>query len=302
MSHPLLRPLTLGLARLDDSKLLRTLRRLNLSSWADLTSRSPDGTRHWLDLATLLPDVVLPSFPPSTPPWPGDLNASRPGQFWRLTPGLDEWAWGGIYQIIGAHPELEALTVQRWSTLPGGPNPPRPLIRTGSPTRLQHKDFVSRVTHRLLVSISKNPCKGTIHGEFPDSLGRGALFLSADFPDWCSHLVAACFEIPPTLRALGGSAQVAELLAIYAGLSLLSTLNLRGTIYSDCLATVKKLTRQWTPGTAFQDAGAAVVTAARALLSPNLTVKWTKGHPERSGSPPPRLGPDSSGASTWLMP
>ena len=43
--HPLLRPLTLGFGRLDDFKLLRTLRRLNLSTWADLTSRSPDGTR-----------------------------------------------------------------------------------------------------------------------------------------------------------------------------------------------------------------------------------------------------------------
>ena len=276
MSHPLLRPLTLGLDRLDDFKLRRTLRRLNLSSWADLTTRSPDGTRQWLDLVSLLPDVVLPSFPPPTPPWPGDLNTSRPGQFWRLTPGLDEWAWGGIYQIIGAPPELDTLTVQRWSALPGGHNRSRPLIRTGSPTTLPHKDFVSRVTHRLLVSIAKTLGKGTIHAEFPDSLGlpsslppswseplrsllpggytwsvytdaswrakqplqaqavfgtqgthegRGALFLSADSPDWCSHLVAASFEIPPTLRALGESAQVAELLAIFSGLS---TLNLRG--------------------------------------------------------------------------
>ena len=288
-------------------------------------------------MATLLTEVVLPSFPPPTPPLPGDLNASRPGQFWRLTPGLDEWAWGGIYQIIDAPLESDTLTVQRWSALPGGHNRPRPLIRNGSSTRLQHKDFVARVTHRLLVSISKSPCTGTIHAEFPDSLGlppppspswsepfrsllpggytwsvytdaswrathplqaqavfgtlgthagRGALFLSADSSDWCSHLVAACFDIPPTLRALGGSAQVAELLAIYAGLSLLSTLNLRGTIYSDCLAAVKKIHRQWTPGSAFQDAGAAVVTAARGLLSPHLSVQWTKGHPERSDSPP----------------
>ena len=64
-------------------------------------------------------------------------------------------------------------------------------------------------------------------------------------------------KIPPTLRALGGTAQVAELLAIYAGLILLSNLNLRGTIYSDCLTAVKTITRRWTPGSAFQDAGAA---------------------------------------------
>ena len=52
------------------------------------------------------------------------------------------------------------------------------------------------------------------------------------------------FEIPPTLRVIGGTAQVAELLAIYAGIYILHTLNLRGTIYSDCLAAVKKITRQ----------------------------------------------------------
>ena len=337
VSHQLLRPLTLGLARLDDFKLLRTLRHLNLSTWADLTTRSLDGTRQWLDLATLLPDVALPSFPPPTPPWPGDLDASRPGQFWRLTQGHDEWAWGGIYQIIGFHPESDALTIQRWSAISGGGrNRPRLLARSGSTTTLQHRDFVSRVSHRLLVSTAKTPGKGTIHAEFPDSLGpppppppwseplrsllpggytwsvytdaswratrplqaqavfgtqgthegRGALFLSADAPDWCSHLAAARFEIPPTLRALGGTAQVAELLAIFTGLSLLSTLNLRGTIYSDCLAAVKKITRRWTPGSAFQDTGAAPVTASRALLTPDITVQWTKGHPERSDSPP----------------
>ena len=91
-------------------KLLRALRRLNLSTWADLTTRSRDGTRQWLDLATFLPTVILPSFPPSYPPCPGEPDASRPGQFWRLTPGLDEWAWGGIYQIIDLHPESEALS------------------------------------------------------------------------------------------------------------------------------------------------------------------------------------------------
>ena len=83
-------------------------------------------------------------------------------------------------------------------------------------------------------------------------------------PDWCSHIAAVRFEIPPTLRAPGGMAQVAELLAIYTGLFPLYTLNLylRGTIYSDFLADAKKITRRWTPGRAFQDAGAALVAAA----------------------------------------
>ena len=84
--------------------------------------------------------------------------------------------------------------------------------------------------------------------------GRGALFLSADSPNWCSSIAAVRFDIPPTLHALGGTAHVAELLAIHTGLHLLHTLNLRGTVYSDCLVAVKKVTRRWTPGRAFQDA------------------------------------------------
>ena len=60
-THPLLRPLSLGLPRLDNLKLLRTFRHLELSTWADLTSRAPDGTRAWLDLTVLLPDLALPA-------------------------------------------------------------------------------------------------------------------------------------------------------------------------------------------------------------------------------------------------
>ena len=73
-------------------------------------------------------------------------------------------------------------------------------------------------------------------------LGSGTLFLSADLPHWCSDILAIRFKSPPTLRPLGGSAQVAELIAIYAGLHLLHTLQLRGTVFSDCLSAVKKIT------------------------------------------------------------
>ena len=125
--------------------------------------------------------------------------------------------------------------------------------------------------------------------------GQGALFLSADSPDWCSSLAGVRFEIPPILQALGGTAHVAELLAIHAGLYLLHTLNLRGTVYSDCLAAVKKITRRWTPGRACQDTGATLVAAARALLSDSVTVQWIKGHPERSDLPPHQLVPATVG-------
>ena len=116
--------------------------------------------------------------------------------------------------------------------------------------------------------------------------GRGALFLSADLPDWCSEVSALCFEIPLNLRALGGTAHVAELLAIQAGLQLLHSLGLSGTVYSDCLSAVKKITRRWTPGHSFQEAGAALVSSCRAYLSPKVSLQWTKGHPERTELPP----------------
>ena len=59
--------------------------------------------------------------------------------------------------------------------------------------------------------------------------GGGALFLSTDTPDLCSNILANRFDISPTLRPRGGTAQIAELLAIHAGLHLLHTYLLRGT-------------------------------------------------------------------------
>ena len=116
--------------------------------------------------------------------------------------------------------------------------------------------------------------------------GRGALFLSADLPDWCSHISAVSFDIPLTQRTLGGSAHVAELLAIHAGLHLLSTLHLRGTVYTECLSAVKKINRRWSPGSSFQEADAALVASCRTYLSDSISLKWIKGHPERSEHPP----------------
>ena len=107
--------------------------------------------------------------------------------------------------------------------------------------------------------------------------GRGALFLSADLPDWCSDITAVCFGIPPTLRALGGTAHVAEHLAIQAGLHLLASRRLRGTVYSDCLSAVKKITRRWSPDQGFQEAGAALVSSFRAYLSDTISLQWTSG-------------------------
>ena len=99
-------------------------------------------------------------------------------------------------------------------------------------------------------------------------------------------MLAVRFEIPQTLSSLGGTALVEELLAIQAGLQLLNSLHLRGTVYSDCLGAVKKISRRWSTGRSFLDAGAALVTSSRAVLSEHIHLKWIKGHPERSDLPP----------------
>ena len=112
-------------------------------------------------------------------------------------------------------------------------------------------------------------------------MGRGALFLSADLPDWCSDVATISFEIPAALHTLGGTPLVAELLAIQAGLQLRHTLGLSGTVFSDCLSAVKKITRKWTPGHSFQAVGASLVASCRAYLSHTISLKWVKGHPER---------------------
>ena len=130
------------------------------------------------------------------------------------------------------------------------------------------------------------PQAQAVFGLLGSHQGRGALFLSADYPDWCSDILAVCFEIPPTLQACGGTAQVAELLAINAGLQLLHSLHLSGTVYSDCLSAVNKITRRWSSGRSFLEAGAALVSSSRTFLSDQIQLKWIKGHPEQSDTPP----------------
>ena len=268
------------------------------------------------------------SFPPSRPDSPcfpanPPTLAGRPGCLtagWVLA--ADSWP-----RRVGLGGHLNSAPIGATTRT----KPPS----SGYPVKIKYVDFMSRGTHRLLVTRTTD--KSKIHAEFLDHLdpatpspptwaeplcpflprenswsvywdaswrtihpptaqavfgiqgthdGRGALYLTADFPDWCPRIAAVRFEIPSTLQARGGTAHMTELLAIHAGLHLLHTLKLRGTVYSDCLAAVNKITRRWTPGRAFQDTGATLVTASRAHCSDSITILWTKGHSERSKSPP----------------
>ena len=200
--------------------------------------------------------------------------------------------------------------------LPSPPDQQRRITRTGHTFTTTSSDFTTRGTHWLLVIRSRDPSKGTIRAEFPDTPklstlpspswmdqlrphmtsattwsiytdaswraihppqapavfglqgshhGRGAVFLS--------EILAVRFDIPPTLQALGGTAQVAELLAIQTGLLILYTLHLRGTVHSDCLGAVKKITRRWSSGRSYLEAGAALVMSSRSCLSDQIHLK-----------------------------
>ena len=277
--------------------------------------------------------TLPPRLPALTTAMGGGPGLLTPCQFWRLTHGLGDWAWGGIYQVLTLHPDSDEITIQRWKAARPSPNRPFPILHSGHPSLCSARDFASRCTHRLLVLLTHGLFKGEIRAEFADTpnfsltaptvppwidslrpllppvatwsvytdaswkavhpipvqavfglqgthYGGGALFLSADTTDWCSTILAARFDIPPTLRSLGGTAQVAELIAIHAGLHVLHT------VYSDCLSAVKKVTRRWSLGSTFTDVGAALISSSRTYLSPRDTFRMAQRTPGALGNPP----------------
>ena len=124
--------------------------------------------------------------------------------------------------------------------------------------------------------------------------GCGPLVLSAESPDWRSYVLAVRFDIPqPSAPSGAHTAQVAELLVIYAGLPLLHPLQLRGRVYLDCLSAMKKITRRWSPGNSFLDAGAAFFSSSRTYLSDLISIQSIRSFP----TPPLRPVPANSGVS-----
>ena len=55
--------------------------------------------------------------------------------------------------------------------------------------------------------------------------------------------------------------------------------------YSRTASVQLRRFRKWTPGHSFQEAGASLVSSCRAYLSHSISLKWVKGHPERSETP-----------------
>ena len=232
---------------------------------------------------------------------------------WRLADGIGDWAWGASTRFShstrsGANsptsagpPCQQAMAVSVLSPSQDDSFCPPPLTslpqaRTASWSSLHEanaKDDPSGIPR--LSQPRPDPCPqldGTpptyscfLWSVYKDAEGYPPLPAQAVFgiqgsagspfsSSWCSHIAAVHFQIPQTFRAPGGSAQVAELLTTQAS---------SGTVYSDCLSAMRKITRRWSSDRSFHDAGAA---SSRTFLTDTLTILWIKGHPERSDTPP----------------
>ena len=128
--------------------MLRSLRRLDHSTWADLTTRHPDGRRTWLDLPTLHPELAL-------------QKAPRVRVHSGVCPGETGTGLGGHL----LYPERGELTTQRWTVTSSGLTRPHFLSRAGHP-RLY---ITSRPAHRLLVTLARGQRTGTIPAELMDT-------------------------------------------------------------------------------------------------------------------------------------
>ena len=116
--------------------------------------------------------------------------------------------------------------------------------------------------------------------------GGGSLVLMATNGDWASRPIIV---IPFTAEGLGpsqgGSPTLMELLAITGGLQILSHLNLQGTVLSDCQGLVRKLAQRNVLRRNLTNAGYPLLRDCVRNLTPHRTIKWIKGHPERSQAP-----------------
>ena len=122
VTHPLHQPISLSLPRLDNYQLLRSLRRMNLSTWADLTTRSPDGQRTWLDTSLFASRADSPCLSPEPRPLAWRPLFSAPRAILALKLGRGRLGVGGIYQLLHLHPDRDDLTIQRWTVTSTAPS------------------------------------------------------------------------------------------------------------------------------------------------------------------------------------
>ena len=121
-----------------------------------------------------------------------------------------------------------------WAEFPDAPAWPRPLHSHGqTPIGLSSaQPALGRFT-RMPVGGQCTQSKRRLSSGYKASILAAGLSMRTYFGSPVSN--------PPTLRYLGGTAQIAELLAIHAGLHQ----QIRGSVYSDCLAQ-NRPPQKWT--------------------------------------------------------
>ena len=116
--------------------------------------------------------------------------------------------------------------------------------------------------------------------------GGGALVLMATDEDWASRpIIVIPFTTEGLGPAQGGSPTLMELLAITGGIQILSCLNLQGTVLSDCQGLVRKIAQRHVLRRNPTNAGYPLLRDCARSLTHHRTLKWIKGHPERSQVP-----------------
>ena len=116
--------------------------------------------------------------------------------------------------------------------------------------------------------------------------GGGSLVLMATDGDWASRpILVLPFTTEDLGPSQGGSPTLMELIAITGCLQIFSHLNLQGTVFSDCQGLVRKIAQRNVLRRNPTNSGYPLLRDCVRNLTPHRSLKWIKGHPERSQAP-----------------
>ena len=128
-----------------------------------------------------------------------------------------------------------------------------------------------------------------LHNYFLDgnaNVGSGCILIMASQADWEQAPIIVLPFVADQLDAEhGGSPFLMELLALTGGLQILAHLQLTGQVITDCQSLTRKLAKWDVLRRNTGSPGYPLLRECKRLLTPARTLRWTKGHPERSRSP-----------------
>ena len=117
-------------------------------------------------------------------------------------------------------------------------------------------------------------------------MGSGCILIMATQADWEQAPIIVLPFVADQLDAEhGGSPFLMELLALTGGLQILTHLQLTGQVITDCQSLTRKLEKWDVLRRNTGSPGYPLLRECKRLITPARTIRWTKGHPERSHAP-----------------